>query len=123
MTGLEFDRSLRSGAQQGESSLAAFGSLLAATQSGGPVTTVTFDTTGFPGPIIGVLVCSGPGPGPEISVTRGDNSLLWFKSEGCGAENIYSGQSQPIGGVGGLADLQVTAVEGITFSLVLEQVA
>jgi hypothetical protein len=120
MTGVELDRSLRSGAEAGQSSLPAFGKLLASTEDGGP-TTVAFDTTGSTGSIVGVFVCSGDGAGPEISVMRGGTSLLWFRSDGCDPGNLYSGRSQPIGG-GGPATLRVQASQDISYSVVLEQV-
>jgi hypothetical protein len=121
MTGVELDRSLRSGADLGQSSLPPFGKLLASTEDGGP-RTVPFDTTGFTSSILGVFVCSGEGRGPEVSVMRGDTSLLWFKSDGCDPGNVYSGRSQPIGGSGGPATLRVTASKGVSYSVVLEQV-
>jgi hypothetical protein len=120
MTGAELDRSLRSGAQGGESSLPPFGQLLASTENGGP-TTISFDTAGLDSEIVGVFVCSGEGPGPEVSVTRGDTSLLWFKAEGCDPGNLYSGQSQPVRG-SGAATVRVTTPPGMRYSLVLEQV-
>lgn len=121
MSGVELDRALRSGATHGESSLPAFGKLLAATESGGSMT-VSFDTTGVAASVIGVFTCSGEGAGPEVSVTRGGKSLLWFRSEGCDATNLYSGRSQPIGGGGGEATLRVTAPKSLIWSVVLEQV-
>jgi hypothetical protein len=120
MTGAELDRSLRSGAQQGESSLPPFGHLLASTQDGGPAT-ISFDTDGLDSEVVGVFVCSGHGAGPEVSLTRGKASLLWFKADGCDPGNLYSGQSQPVGG-SGPATLRVTAPPGLRYSFVLEQV-
>src|SRR5919112_6885379 len=93
MTGAELDRSLRNGAQQGESSLPPFGRLLASTEDGGP-TTISFDTSDLDSEVVGVFVCRGQGSGPEVSVTRGETSLLWFRAEGCDPGNLYSGQSQ-----------------------------
>jgi hypothetical protein len=120
MTGAELDQSLRRGAEQGESSLPPFGELIASTEDGGPAT-VSFDTTGLDSEIVGVFVCSGGSGGPEVSVTRGDSSLLWFRSDGCDPGNLYSGQSQLIGG-GGRATLRVEAPPGVHYSVVLEQV-
>lgn len=120
MTGVEFDRSLRNGEGQGESSLPPLGRLLAATQDGGP-TTIRFDATGVEGKIVGVFVCHGAGLGPELSVTRGATSLLWFRSDGCDPENIYSGESAVIK-PGGWATLRVSAPPGTSYAVVLEQV-
>jgi hypothetical protein len=120
MTGVELDQSLRRGAELGESSLPPFGALLASTQDGGPVS-ISFDTTGLDSHIVGVFVCSGTNTGPEVSVTRGDSSLLWFRSDGCDPGTLYSGQSQPIHG-GGTATLRVKAPPDVHYSVVLEQV-
>lgn len=120
MTGLEFDRSLRNGEGRGESALPPLGRLLAATENGGP-TTIPLDPAALEGKIVGVFVCHGAGPGPEVSVTRGTTSLLWFKSDGCDPENIYSGESPPVSR-GGPAILRVSAPAGTTYAVVLEQV-
>lgn len=120
-TGIEFDRSLRAGAAQGQLSFPKFGRLLAATQDGG-ATTVQVDPAGGGGAVIGIFVCRGAGPGLEVSVVRDGKSLLWFKADGCNPGNMYSGQSEAFG-AGGVATLKVTAAAGTTFALVLEQVA
>lgn len=122
LSGVELDRSLRNGSLDGESSLPPFGRLLAATQSGGP-TSVDVDLTGTRGSIIGIFTCSGDEGGVRVRVARAEKSVLGFGSEGCDATNIYSGQSQPIGSGPDKASLRVDAPAGVTYALVLEEVA
>lgn len=112
---------MRNGAERGESNLPGFGELLAATEDGGP-TALELNVGKAGTKIVGIFICQGEGGGPAVSVTRPEGSLLGFRTDGCDAENIYSGESQPIKS-SAPATLKVTAPPGVHYALVIEAVA
>ncbi len=119
-SGLELDRSLRAGQQQGKLTLPPFGRLLAATQSGTPAT-IQVQLDGVTGPVIVVFICEGGDTGPNVKLRRAGKSLVGLRTDGCDASNLYSGQSEPIG-EGGPAELVIRTSPGTRFALVVEEV-